>query len=493
MRLISASMLRDLLLCERKLALDLVGHQDRREPTSPFVQMLWRDGLAHEGEVLAGIPGSITDLRGLAREDREIGTSIAISSRAPVILGSVLRYDDLVGMPDVLRWTDRGHTAFDVKAGSATEGPRHAYKQSYLVQVAHYAHLLELSHQGRSDVAGIIDRNGVETAYDLNLRFGRDRRSGAERHLELLAKARRIRDEQLATRGALAATCNMCDWRAVCREELRDSDDLTQLAGLGRSIRDALAPLARSLDELANLDVTRCDGPAGVGRERLTRFVQRARLWTEPASGPVAFTRLNLPTNPHAIDFDVEADPMRGLVYLHGFWHEVSGGEGRFVHFFAPTLDEAGEREAFAQAIGHFRQHRAAHWFHYSQYERTAYTGLQRRHPSVCTSDEIENIFDPSRCTDLYRVIAQHTDWPLSSYGIKSIARAVGFAWSDTDPSGASSIEWFDTFARTGDPTLRERIISYNRDDVIASARVRKALLELDGTGSIADFRRPAR
>ncbi|WP_171009344.1 TM0106 family RecB-like putative nuclease [Sphingomonas sp. 2SG] len=493
-QLISGTMLRDLLLCERRFGLDLFGELGDRDETSPFVRMLWRDGLAHEDEILSGIAEAATDLRGLDRVDREARTSLAVDHRAPTILGAVLSHDDLIGMPDVMRLTPTGYVALDVKAGSALEGPRGAYKASYLIQVSHYAHLIATTGIGTGDVAGIIDARGDETMYDLHLRFGRDRRSGSERHLDLLAMARDIIVGGRHTRGALSSQCGMCDWRSTCRRELATSDDLTQLAGLGRAIRTTIEPLAPTIADLAKLAPGAIgDGPLpGLGRERLARFAARARLWKEPASQPVAHRPLRLPNNPHSIDFDVEADPMRGIVYLHGFWHERPGCEDEFVHFFAPTIDEEGERQAFALAINHFRRHRSAHWFHYSAYERTAYAGLQRRHPQVCDADEIDEIFAPERCTDLYRIVASDTDWPLSSYGIKSIAKSVGFSWSDLDPSGSNSIEWFDTFARTGDTVLRDRIIRYNADDVLASKHVRRALAELDGTGRIAGFRRPA-
>lgn len=493
MRSVSASMLRDLLLCERRLALDLHGVQSRREETSAFVQMLWRDGLAHEADILAALPGPVADLRALDRADREIATSIAVSDEVPTILGAVITCADLVGMPDIMRWTSRGHIALDVKAGAALEGPRQTYKPTYLAQVSHYAHILAATGMGRGDISGIVDRDGNETIYDLNLPLGRAGTTGAERHLDLLSDARLIRDGGRDTTGAMCAMCAMCDWRAVCREDLRDTDDLTQLAGLGRAIRELVRPVATTVTELARLEPAGRPALPGIGDERLDRFVQRARLWADMASGPVAYAPIALGPNAHSIDFDVEADPTRGIVYLHGFWHNRADTDGEFVHFFAPTIDDAGERSAFADAVAHFRRHRDAQWFHYSSYEKTAYKVLQRRHPSVCDEGDIDEIFAQERCTDLYKVIAADTDWPLSSYGLKSVARACGFSWSDLDPGGANSIQWFDDFARTGDEMLRERIIIYNRDDVRASAVVRNALVELGETGRIAAFQRPSK
>lgn len=71
------------------------------------------------------------------------------------------------------------------------------------------------------------------------------------------------------------------------------------------------------------------------------------------------------------------------------------------------------------------------------------------------------------------------TEWPLASYGIKPIAKSLGFFWAAEDASGASSIAWYDEYARTGDPSLREKIIDYNRSDCIASAVVLDALIAL--------------
>ncbi|USI73932.1 TM0106 family RecB-like putative nuclease [Sphingomonas morindae] len=492
MPLISGAMLRDILLCERKAALDIHGDQARRDPISAFVRLLWAEGAAHEEDLLGSDGGGVVDLRGLDRAAREAGTIAAIQSRAPTIYGSVILHDDLIGMPDILALSSNGYVASDVKSGAATEEPNGAYKKEYLVQVAHYAFMLRELGVGAGEEAGIIDRKGEAVWYDLRLPLGRERITGLELHLRTLDRAREIRASPSNSRGALGARCGMCEWKTLCRAELRAADDLTLIPGLGRAIRPPIETLATTVADLAAMPTSAIRSVPGVGIDRMRRFVDRARLLANPHAGPIIREPLSLSRPPHAIDFDIEADPLRDIIYLHGFWH-CSEGRERFVHFFAETADEAGEREAFASAVSHFREHRTAHWFHYSAYERTAYRKLQRRYPDVCDADEIEDIFAPVRCTDVYAVIAKRTDWPLSSYGIKSIARACGFKWEDTDPGGANSIEWYDRYVQTGDRALRDRIIAYNRDDVIASQVVRDALFELETTGAITSFKRPAK
>lgn len=185
-------MIRDLLLCERRLALDIHGDPEMRDQASPFVSMLWRDGLLHEQQVLSQLPGPVIDLRVLKRHLREAGTIKAIDDGAPTILGAVIHHDDAVGMPDLLIWSWSGHIAADVKSGAAVEGERANYKKEYLVQVAHYAWILENTGLGRGDEAAIIDRTGATTTYDLSVPIGREKLTGKDLHGRLLADARLI-------------------------------------------------------------------------------------------------------------------------------------------------------------------------------------------------------------------------------------------------------------------------------------------------------------
>jgi predicted RecB family nuclease len=54
-------------------------------------------------------------------------------------------------------------------------------------------------------------------------------------------------------------------------------------------------------------------------------------------------------------------------------------------------------------------------------------------------------------------------------YSLKTLAKHLGFAWRDTHPSGAASIEWFDRWVTTRDTAMRQRILDYNEDDCRAT------------------------
>jgi predicted RecB family nuclease len=113
---------------------------------------------------------------------------------------------------------------------------------------------------------------------------------------------------------------------------------------------------------------------------------------------------------------------------------------------------------------------RPATVFYYSKYERTIYRKLPERYPEVCSADEIERLFDPQEAVDLnFDVVLKATEWPTFDFSIKTLAKYLGFAWRDTDPSGASSIEWFNRWIETGDTAIKQRILDYNEDDCRAT------------------------
>jgi predicted RecB family nuclease len=120
--------------------------------------------------------------------------------------------------------------------------------------------------------------------------------------------------------------------------------------------------------------------------------------------------------------------------------------------------------------------------YYYSKYERTIWRGLQQKYPDVCSAAEIEALFDPVRSVDLYfDVVQKATMWPTRDHSIKTLAKFLGFQWRDTNPSGAASIEWFDRWITTGDPTIKQRILDYNEDDN------RAARVLLDGIRGLSE------
>lgn len=483
---VTDTMLRDLVVCERRVHHDLHTASAERDPVSDFVAMLRDGGILHEDRIVEALPGARVDLR-----DRPVGarfalTMSALEGYADWIVGGRLEHGDRVGHPDLLRRIGGVWHAGDVKAGTPFAEDGGTAKEEYAVQVGHYAALLGDLGRGEPARAFIVGADGSTAWYDLDAPGRRGAAPWSVRVAALVARARGVRDLADGTRGALSAACAMCHWKTVCRRELEAADDLTLVAGLGRAVRISIEARAGTVAELAALDMEGDPdlrrGLPGVGAGRLGRFRDRARLLRTPGARPYALRPLGLARHARELHFDLETDPLNGgLVYLHGILVRdlVPGGDvERFVHFFADGPD--GERNAFAGAFAFLSANASARVFHYSKFERTSYRVLQERYPDVCSREEVEALFDPARATDLLGdAVMPSTEWPLSSVGIKAIAKFLGFSWRDRDASGAASIAWFHDYCRSRDPAVRQRILDYNEDDCRATAVLLDALIAL--------------
>ena len=195
-------------------------------------------------------------------------------------------------------------------------------------------------------------------------------------------------------------------------------------------------------------------------------------LLTDPNAKPYLKAPVMLPASDVEFFFDIEVDPLRGFTYLHGIVERRGGDSAneRFIAFFTDDETPEAEREAFAQSVAYLNSVPSATIWYYSKYERTLYRKLQARHPEVCSSEVIEELFNPARAIDLYNdVVTKATEWPTNDQSIKTLAKYLGFSWRDTNPSGAASIEWFDRWVRERDPAMKARILDYNEDDCKAT------------------------
>jgi uncharacterized protein len=218
----------------------------------------------------------------------------------------------------------------------------------------------------------------------------------------------------------------------------------------------------------------------GIGLDSLRKFQSRARLLKTKDARPYLTQPLKLPISARELHFDIEVDPLRDHVYLHGFVvRDPSLAEPKFIPFLADQPTPEAEKQAFADSIGFFRSSPDAKVYVYSAYERTRYRVLQQRYPDVVTAQEIDALFDPSRTIDLYGIVRSSVEFPTWDKSIKTLAKYLGFQWRDPNPSGAASIEWYDRFIETGDGTLLQRILDYNEDDCRAMIVLLDALRQM--------------
>jgi uncharacterized protein len=495
MTAIAASMLYDYVACPHRVSMDLFADPATRDHVSPFVQLLWDRGFAHEREVIRALELPLIDLSGADDEEKEKHTLQAMARGEPLIYGGRISSIGLVGMPDLLRHQDGGYVAGDIKSGSADEGGSDdddgKPKVHYAVQVALYTDILEQLGMSAGRNPFIWDVKGREVVYDLNAPYGvRNPRTLWQDYQECLAAVKGVLGGA-ETLPAYSSACKNCVWYSACLAVLEKANDLTLIPFLGRSLRDAMRGTIATMQDLAEInpdgfitDKGKKTVFPGLGPDRLRKFQTRAKLVVTKDSKPYLSAPISLPNAERELFFDIEVDPMRDICYLHGFV-ERTGGENTtesFSAFFAEDPTPEAEKRAFSDAWLFMKGRHPCGIYYYSKYERTIYRKLRNKYPDVCAEDELEALFDPASATDLYfDVVLKATEWPTRDFSIKTLAKHLGFSWRDTHPSGAASIEWFHRWVETRDQSIRQRILDYNEDD----CRATRVLL--DGIRALAN------
>lgn len=468
---ITASVLYDLVQCPHRVWMDRFGDAAKRDPVSPFIELLWERGNAFEREVMESLDQPFTDLKSLPSDEKERETAEAMDRGDGLVYGGRVAADDLVGEPDILRAEGGGYVAGDIKSGRGKEdvGDARKPKKHYAVQLAFYTDILTRIGRGDARRPFVWDIHRDEVPYDLDAPQGpRTPQSLWRFYQDCLATTRRIVSGKKKTLPALASPCKQCHWYTACKEALVGARDLTLIPSLGRSRRDALLPHIASVPALAEADLSTVGKVPGIGARTLRQFQERARLQCDPNAKPYLTERVDFPAADVELFFDVETDPMRDVCYLHGFVERADGKE-KYVSFFAAQPTPEAEERAFAEAFAYVTGKMPCAVYYYSPYERTTWQKLQEKYPAVASAEDIEDVFGAETTVDLCNdVVRSKTVWPTHDHSVKTLASYLGFNWRDPNPSGAASIEWYHQWTESQDPAIRQRILEYNEDDCLA-------------------------
>jgi predicted RecB family nuclease len=473
---ITASMLYNHVHCPHRVTLDLFGDPVERDDVSPFVELLWERGNQFEQDVVAGLRVRFLNLREVPVGEREGRCLAAMKAGEELIYGGRITDGDLLGEPDILKRVGSVYVPGDIKSGAGLEGGGEddgKPKRHYAVQLSLYADVLKRLGFSTGEEAFVWDVHREEVAYDLSAPRGKRPPTMWEEYRATLEDVRAITDNKKATLPALCARCKLCHWRSHCRAELKASNDLTLIPELGRDKREKIRPHFATVKELAESDRaalvagSRSSIP-GVGVPTLLRFHARACLQTTRGAKPYFTEDVSFPSDVLELFYDVETDPMRDVCYLHGFVVRSGGGRDteKYVSFFADDPTAEAESAAFGAAWDYLSKTQFTAFYFYSPYERTTLKKLAARFPEVATDRQVEALFQRDESLDLYHgLVRSKMEWPTNDLSIKTLASFLGFKWRDTDPSGASSIQWYHRWVETGDGALKTRILEYNEDD----------------------------
>jgi hypothetical protein len=189
-----------------------------------------------------------------------------------------------------------------------------------------------------------------------------------------------------------------------------------------------------------------------------------------------------LPAADVEVYYDIEGLPDDGFNYLIGA-AVARDGSLECRSFWASDRPE--QATAFSQFADFVAGLPGCKLFHFGRYDSDALSQVQEE-LNLDKRDRLEWILAES--TNVLTVVHSHVYFPVYSNSLKDIAAFLGFQWSDADASGLLSMEWREMWDLSRDPSLRERLIRYNREDCLALKHVcdfdRRAVVSVTNPGT---------
>jgi predicted RecB family nuclease len=291
--------------------------------------------------------------------------------------------------------------------------------------------------------------------------------TGVRRARRVLQEVRDMQGSGTPPRLILNAHCQVCEFRRRCHAEATAKDDLSLLRGMAEA--EVLKYAKRGIFTVTQLSCI----------FRPPRREKRPEARKATHSHPLQALSVrekkvhvlgtpHLPESPARIYLDIEGDPERGFCYLLGVL--VRAAEADEWHSF--WADSAAEEpRLLGQLLDIVAGYPGAWLYAYGGYEAAF---LRRVGKAAGREEEVERVL--ARTLNVLTVIHHHVYFPTYSNGLKDIAGYLGFRWTESEASGILNVGWRRRWEWTGDPGLKEKLTTYNREDCEALRRVTEFL-----------------
>lgn len=253
--------------------------------------------------------------------------------------------------------------------------------------------------------------------------------------------------------------CGECEFQAQCRQRAIEKDDLSLLAGLTEKERKKYN--SKGIFTVRQLSYTFRP------RRRPKRLAANREKYHHSLKAlAIRENKIHIVGNPEAkfegtpVFLDVEGLPDRDFYYLIGV--RSKGTEGVNQHsLWADSF--ADEKKLWTDFLCLLSAIENPILIHYGSYEKTFFKCMCERYGNPAKGSTQDNVIKSS--INLLSLIYAQIYFPTYSNSLKDVARFLGFRWSEPDVSGVQSIIWRREWDMTRAPSLRQKLITYNRED----------------------------
>ena len=267
--------------------------------------------------------------------------------------------------------------------------------------------------------------------------------------------------------------CAACEFQARCYKEALQQDDLSLLSGMKGKERKKLN--SRGTFTVKQLSF------AFLPRRRPKKLRDKHERYHHSLKAlAIREKKLHIAGQPELkiegtpVFVDVEGIPDRDFYYLIGL--RIRTGDSIVQHsLWADTSED--EAQIYFQFLNILKTIEKPSLIHYGSFETDFFKQMGVRY-RVSVQSALENNGNHTP-TNLLSIINGQVYFPTYSNGLKSIARWLGFEWSDTSLTAVKSIAYRCDWEASHNVTNKTALVDYNAEDCKATEVVAEALLRL--------------
>jgi predicted RecB family nuclease len=273
--------------------------------------------------------------------------------------------------------------------------------------------------------------------------------------------------------------CAECEFRSQCRQTAVEKDDLSLLTSMSEKERKKQRDKGIfTVTQFSHTFRPRRRSKRNASKPERYHPALKALAIREGKTYIAGRPEMNISGSP--VYLDVEGVPDRDFYYLVGMRVENDGAYTQH-SFWADELPQ--EKEIWTSFLQSLVKIKNPQLIHYGSYETVFLKRMKERYGGLAGDTAfLERLIAES--VNLLSVIYAQVYFPTYSNGLKEIAQYLGFRWSDESASGLNSLLWREKWEHFRDPTLQQKLITYNAEDCEALEKVTATVSHLCRRGS---------
>jgi predicted RecB family nuclease len=261
--------------------------------------------------------------------------------------------------------------------------------------------------------------------------------------------------------------CANCVYSARCRQVAKEADDLSLLGRMSDKERQRYH--RKGIFTVTQLSYTfRHRRRVGTKHD----YALKALAVRKNQIHTVGKIEWNFKGTP--VYMDVEGDPDRDFYYCIGIRFQSPEGLVERAYWADTPAEEA---KIWTECLLMLATIENAAVVHFGSYETTFLQNMKKRYPDADHDGLLDRLI--STAINLLSVIYDRVYFPTYSNGLKDIAGHLGFRWSEPTATGLSAVRSRREWEISGEPTLKQNLLTYNADDCAAAQVVAEALSAL--------------